>query len=339
MRRITFSLLLAVVLVAALPSSAQARSLYEGRVVFGGSFTLEQDEILDGDLIVIGGNAELQPGSTVKGDVFVMGGNVEAAGTIDGDVAVMGGNVRLLATAEVGGDVTSFGGNVTEMEGAVVQGDVLDGGGGIQIPFAGDFGLFSERYEFSPSGFSPLRVVWSSAMGVLWFIFRVLMMGALAVLVVMFWPEATARTADAIVAQPLAAGGLGLLTLLAGPPLLLLLIITILLSPISLIGIILLIVAIVFGWIALGMEVGQRMAEAFSWELQPSALAGIGTILLTFVIGGIGVVPCIGWIPGFIVACLGLGAVLLTRFGSREYNPTLLPAESKASGRKKTASK
>lgn len=339
MKRIIFSLMLVLVLVAALPVSANASGLSEGRVVFGGSFTLEAGEVLDGDLIVIGGNAELQPNSTVEGDVFVMGGNVEAGGAIEGDVAVMGGNVRLLSSAVVVGDVTSFGGNVTAAEGADVHGEVLDGGGGIQIPFAGDFGFTSESFEFRPSGPSPLRLVWSSALSVLWFIFRVLMMGALAVLVVMFWPAATARAADAIIAQPLAAGGLGLLTILAGPPLLLLLIITILLSPISLIGFFLLIVAIVYGWIALGLEVGRRMAATFDWDLQPSALAGIGTILLTFVIGGLAVIPCIGWVPGFLVACLGLGSVLLTRFGSQEYNPALPALEPPAARGNKTASK
>lgn len=339
MKRIMLSLVLSVVLIAGLPVSAQASGLTEGRVVFGGSFTLDPGEVLDGDLIVIGGNADLQPGSTVDGDVFVMGGNVEGAGVIDGDVAVMGGNIRLLASSEVSGDVTSFGGNATIEDGADIRGDVLDGGNGIQIPFTGDFSSFSQGIQVAPRAPGALRLAWSAAMGILWFAFRLLMMGALAVLVVMFWPEATGRTAEAMVAQPLASGGLGLLTIIAGPPVLLLLIITILLSPISLIGIILLIVAIVFGWIALGMEVGRRMAETFGWDLQPSALAGIGTVTLTLVLGGIGLIPCVGWIPGFVVASLGLGAVMLTRFGSQQYNPAMPPPEPKASGSKKAASK
>lgn len=338
MKKILYALVLAVFLLAAMPTNALASGLQEGRVVFGGSFTLERDEVLDGDLIVFGGNAELQVRSVVQGDVFVMGGNVESTGTIEGNVAVMGGNIRLLDGSVVTGDVTTFGGNVSRSPGAQVQGEVISGEG-LEIPFSGDFGFFSESFEFGPRGPSPLRVVWSAASSVLWFIFRVLMMSALAVLVVMFWPAATTRTADAMVSEPLAAGGLGLLTLLAAPPLLLLLIITILLSPLSLIGIMLLVVAIVFGWIALGMEVGRRLARAFSWDMNEPALAGLGTLLLTFVLGGIGVIPCIGWIPGLFVASLGLGSVLLTRFGSQAY-PAALPAgESKGSGKKKSASK
>lgn len=338
MKRMLYALALAALVLALTPANALASGLQEGRVVFGGSFTLERDEVLDGDLIVFGGNAELQRGSVIQGDIFVMGGNVESSGTIEGDVAVMGGNIRLLDGSVVNGDVTTFGGNVSRSAGARVEGEVISGEG-LEIPFTGDFNFFSETFELGPQGPSPLRVVWSAFTSVLWFVFRVLMMSALAVLVVMFWPAATTRTADAMVSEPLAAGGLGLLTLLAAPPLLLLLIITILLSPLSLIGIVLLVVAVVFGWIALGMEVGRRLARAFSWDMNETALAGLGTLLLTFVLGGIGAIPCIGWIPGMFVASVGLGAVLLTRFGSQEYPPMLSESESKGAGKVKSTSK
>jgi len=95
--------------------------------------------------------------------------------------------------------------------------------------------------------------------------------------------------------------------------------ITILLIPVSLIGIVLLLVAGLFGWIAVGLEVGKRLAEAFKWELQAPAAAGMGTLVLTLVVGGLGLFPCVGWLAPFLVASIGLGAVMLTRFGSREY--------------------
>ncbi len=146
-------------------------------------------------------------------------------------------------------------------------------------------------------------------------------MAALAVLVVMFWPEPTARAAEAVVGSPVAAGGLGLLTLIVVPAFLLVLLITILLSPVSLLGAILLVAAAAFGWIALGFEVGRRLAEAFNWELHPAAAAGIGTLVFTFVLGGIGQIPCLGFLVVLLGIALGLGGVLLTRFGSRAYLP------------------
>jgi len=167
--------------------------------------------------------------------------------------------------------------------------------------------------------FESLRMGFSPVLGLIWFGFRSLLLAAVAVLVVMFWPQPTDRTGRAAIGQPILGGGLGLLTVVVAPVLLLVLAITILLIPVSFIGLVLLLVAGLFGWIALGLEVGKRLAEAFKWELQPPAAAGMGTLVLTLVVGGIGLIPCVGWLAPFLVASLGLGAVMLTRFGSREY--------------------
>jgi hypothetical protein len=40
-------------------------------------------------------------------------------------------------------------------------------------------------------------------------------------------------------------------------------------------------------------------------------------------------IPCIGWIPKFLVGLVGLGAVLLTQFGRKLYAPNAsLPEEN-----------
>ncbi|HEX9796648.1 MAG TPA: hypothetical protein VGA52_06615 [Anaerolineales bacterium] len=320
MKRILMSLALVAVLALALPLGALAQGGTEdGRVVLGGSYTLEAGQTMEGDLVVLGGNVTLEEGSSVDGSMLVMGGNAVSAATITGGVTVFGGNINLLGAAVVQGDIISFGGNVVQSPGAQVQGDIVDEDG-FDFRFLPRVDRVVPRWEMS----------WSPILSILWFIFRTLMLAALAVLIVMFWPTPTERTADAIVANPLATGGLGLLTFLVAPLLLGLLLITILLSPVSLIGFVVLIVAAVFGWIAVGLEVGRRMATALNWELHAAAAAGLGTLLLTFVIGGIGLIPCVGWIAPFLVASIGLGGVILTRFGSREY-VMLEPAASGSS--------
>ena len=77
--------------------------------------------------------------------------------------------------------------------------------------------------------------------------------------------------------------------------------------------------AIVFGWIALGNEVGRRIGTAMKWELTDPAAAGLGTLLLSLVAGGIDFIPCVGFLLVVVVASIGLGAVMLTRFGAQEY--------------------
>jgi len=74
--------------------------------------------------------------------------------------------------------------------------------------------------------------------------------------------------------------------------------ISICLSPVSLIGALILAAALIFGWVAIGLEVGRRLALAFRREWHPATQAGLGTLLLSFVIYAVGLIPCLGFIVG-----------------------------------------
>lgn len=322
---------LAVVLAAALilPGTAYAAEPNQGHVVMGGDYTLNSGETLDGDLVIFGGNVNLEAESTVQGSVLLLGGNADIRGSIEGELALVGGNAYLRSTGVVQGNVVSLGGNLQRSDGSEIGGEIL-AADEFSVPFSFRLPSITRiQGPISIGGFGAAPV-WQ----VLWFLFRSLLLAALAVLVVMFWPNPTERAAKAVVGQPILAGGLGLLTFIVAPILLVVLAITIILSPVSLLAAILLVVAVVFGWIAVGLEVGNRMSEAFGWEVHPAALAGAGTLAMSLVVGGIDLVPCIGWLATVVVAAVGLGAVLLTRFGSREYiGGTAQPAPKSGSKR------
>ncbi len=337
-----------VVLVAALalPGPAYAGQGEQGQVIFGGTFTLESGEVLNGDLVIFGGSVELEEGSIVDGDVLLFGGNAEVHGEIGGDLALLGGNADLGPSAVIGGDVVTLGGNVHRAQGAVVEGDFVSAEG-FYLPF--DFELpnlpdIGDTVRIRPFGRSSFGPFFSPVTGILWFILRSLLVAALAILVVLFWPKPAERAGNAAVSQPIISGGLGCLTLIVVPILSILMAITIIGLPVSFLTVVALVVAVVFGWIAIGVEVGRRMAEAFDWELHPAAAAGIGTLAVSFVVGGIGLIPCIGWLAPLLVGAAGLGAVILTRFGSREYqlapaSAELPPPKSKKAPAKKSSSK
>lgn len=320
-----------VVLVAALalPGAAYAGEAEQGQVVFGGSFTLESGDVLNGDLVIFGGSADLEQGSIVDGDVLLFGGNVEVNGEIKGDLALLGGNADLGPSAVITGDVVTLGGNVERAEGAVVEGQ-LRSAEGFNRTFSFDFPNlpdFDDTFRIRPFGRSSVGPFFSPVTGILWFVLRTLVVAALAILVVLFWPKPVERAGSAAVSQPIVAGGLGCLTFIVAPMLILLMAITIIGLPLSFLTVVALVVAVVFGWIAIGVEVGRRMAEAFDWEIHPAAAAGIGTLAVGFVVGGIGLIPCIGWLAPLLVGSAGLGAVILTRFGSREYQTASATAE------------
>lgn len=156
----------------------------------------------------------------------------------------------------------------------------------------------------------------------LWFLFRIFLWAALAMLVVMFLPAPTERVARTVVAQPVLAGGVGLLAAIVAPLLFIAIAITIILIPISLVGVLVLAVAWFFGRIALGLEVGRRLALMLRQDWPLPVVAGAGTFVLTLVVDGADqLIPCVGWIFPVLVGILGLGGVLLTRFGSQPYPP------------------
>ena len=316
MKPMTVALLLAVVLALAAPTAALAAGPQDGQVIFGGTFTLGPGQTVDGDLLVVGGVVTLEEGSSVNGDTVLFGGTISIDGEINGSLAAMGGTVNVGPHAIIRGDVVRFGAVVSIDESATIDGQVLS---------EQSFDMPSIDWRFMRPTFLPFRM-WSYTVSpvfsVLWFTARVLLLAALAVLVVMFWPEPTRRVALAIVEQPLPSGGIGLLTLLVAPALLLALVFTICLIPVSAIGFIVFGAAAVFGVVALGLEVGQRIALMFRWELHPAAAAGIGTLVLSVLLGGLAEIPCIGLLGVLAilaVVSLGLGAVVLTRFGSRIY--------------------
>jgi len=151
------------------------------------------------------------------------------------------------------------------------------------------------------------------------YLFMSFLMTAIAVMVVLFWPKPTRTAAEVVVTKPIAAGGLGLLTLFVVMPILTLLIITVCLIPVSLFGFLVFGMAWVFGIVVLGYEVGNRLEKALNQDFQPVLSAGLGTLVLSLVVGGVVFIPCFGFLFSLLVGAFGLGAVLLTRFGTRTY--------------------
>jgi hypothetical protein len=222
MKKPIYLILILLVLVSlALPSTtAFAKDLREGKVVFGGSYHLESGQTLDGDLVIFGAVVTLDQNSVVNGSVILFGANLEASGDINKDVVGFGGLMTLNDTATVKGNLLTLGAHLDQSSGARILGDVTDI---TQAPFTfafpGGFNIPQGNFNLFPD----VNIVWSALKVFLW--------AALATLVVLFAPKATGRVAQAFVHQPLVAAGLGLLTIILAIPLTLVLIITIILSP------------------------------------------------------------------------------------------------------------
>jgi hypothetical protein len=307
------ALVVTLIILAAFPLTVFAAPPED--VVIGNSYTLQDGQTLNNDLFVLGGNVNLMAGSTVIGNVIILGGSAQAAGTINGNLVVLGGTLNLAATFILNGDLTTAGGSINRATGATINGQIFSNANvpsfvfptGIQIP------TFTNR-------FSPLMRIGGYIVGlILW--------ALVAMLVGMFLATPLSRTSQTELSQPLLSGGLGLFTIVIVPIILVLLAITICLSPIAFVGAVALIVAWAYGLIALGMEIGKRISAAVNHTWHPAIAAGVGTLVLMAILNGLeSFVPCVGWIPLFLAGIVGLGAVLLTQFGHKNYpQPVNLP--------------
>jgi cytoskeletal protein CcmA (bactofilin family) len=294
-----------------------AQEINGDKFVIGGTFTLQEDEILDGNLFVLGGLATLDEGSLVEGDIVLMGGTVRINGHVEGDVLVFGGLVELGPSAVVENDVSVVAGNLDQEPGAQIYGDIREGiEGPISVSIPGSIRFpFPGRVDF-PNISVRVNPFWEG----LWLLFRAILWAAVAVLVILFLPKHTQRVGGVAISKPLISGGIGLLTILVAPIILLLMIITLIGIPVALITAFLIFLVCIFGVIAIGTETGKRLEKVLNQDWALAVSAGVGTFLVTLVIEGINkVIPCVGWLGLFIVAIVGIGAVLLTRFGSQDY--------------------
>ncbi|MBN2147092.1 MAG: polymer-forming cytoskeletal protein [Anaerolineales bacterium] len=317
-RKIILLISLITLISLALPGTALAASPASHpsdlpkELVIGGSYTLESDETLNDDLVIIGGTATLEDNSTLNGNVLLLGGTLDASGTINGDITATGGYIELTDNAVVNGDITTTGAYLDRDPDATVQGNVRDENDGPfnmdvpgmpHIPYVGN--VYTNPFMYALS-----------------ILVRTVLWALIAMLAMMFLAPKAESVSATIISQPLIAGGLGLLTLIIAPLVLVAIGITIILLPVTLVGGILLFAAWAFGMISLGLELGKRFARIFNQEWHPALAAGLGTFLLFLVLNSISAVAdCIGWLPQLLAGALGVGAVLLTRFGTAEYNP------------------
>ncbi|MDR3574093.1 MAG: polymer-forming cytoskeletal protein [Anaerolineaceae bacterium] len=317
--RFPITILILLFFILGFPASAFAQTPTNpnDQVVLGGTFRLTATQTLNGDLLIIGGTATLDPGSVVNGDVSLTGGTLDARGTISGNINAMGGVITVGDTAVVHGDINSLGAAFNRSAKAQIDGKVNTEASGnllFNIPRT----LAFPRLAAAPALSLDFSPIWK----MFWAIFQALAIAALAVLVTMFIANPTQRVAESIVTEPAAASGIGCLTLIVAPALIALLAITLILIPVSLVGILVLAIAILFGWIAVGLEVGNRLAGLFKAQWAIPVAAGLGTLVITLVANILNIVPCIGWVIPALVAMLGLGGVLVSQFGTRTYSST-----------------
>ncbi len=279
--------------------------LQGNQLFIGKSFKLDAGKIIKGDILGIGTDLTLKPGSLVEGNILLIGSSLEAGGIVKGDLNLFAGNSHLIKSAILDGSINHFFHHVVIDQDAQVSGEInafsFPG-----FPTEQISGLISTAAEW----FSPNR--WF-----LWDFSRTLIIGVLTLLAVMLLKKPTLRVHTQIQTQPVISWGAGIFAALTIPIVTLILIITICLLPIGFLLLIAFALAYLFGWLAVGIVIGKLIQRWLRVQWSDEVQAFLGSLLFGLITSIIGWIPCIGWIFNFMVGCIGLGAVIITRFGTQ----------------------
>lgn len=311
---ITFLLTLATPAIVLAQNPPPSGEQFNGdQLIFGENYVLRSSQTLNGSLVVVGGNAEIENGATVNGEVVIFGGNLQVNGRVNGDISAIGSNVNLKDEAFVQGNVQIIGGSVSRAEGSTITGSINR-----LNPQTLMFNF--DRFNFStPTVPSPIRIFTSWMRDALVNILRILAMAVLALVVALLIPRPLRTIGNTIADQTLLSGGIGLLTMVVTPFVLIVLIITILLIPVALIAMLILAVAVLIGWIAVGFQIGERIASMLKTQWVEAVSAGIGTLVLGLIVWLLGYLFCLGGLMSLLAASVGLGSIILTQFGTKPY--------------------
>ena len=253
------------------------------------------------NVVKIGSDATIEEGTKVH-NVLVIGGQVTVDGVVENNIAALGGSVVLTRTAVVRGNVFALGGIVVRGRGAEIHGNVTEiNADDISSAIAN---ALSEEWE----GWSWIFAIVSVAifLGIL----------LLTVLTVFLIPKPVRLIATAVREKPFKVTIWGLAGLVLVVPLAVLL-------AVSVVGIVLIplemaivLCAILIGFISVSQLVGQKLFTVLKRQDQSLMRETIWGLIILWLIGWI---PYVGWMIKVCAIVLGLGGVLLTRFGTNQH--------------------
>jgi hypothetical protein len=259
-------------------------------VVWAHSLVIPPDQWICGDADAYGGSVRVQ--GHVSGNVTVVGGSVVVSGEVDGNIMAFGGGVTLLSGSRVAGNVEAWGGTAhatqnVELSGTLDRTDRLSSFTGAVLPWT------------SPRAALP----WPWVLG--W--------AVLAAVVVTLFPERTWRVRRVMGSAAVRSGVVGLLTFLLGMGLAGLLFVTCIGIPISLLLMVTMLVGWVLGSVAIGLWLGELLLRALAPQQHSRLLRAVVGMA---VLASVEIIPCVGGPLAVIAGCIGLGAALISRFGS-----------------------
>ncbi|MFA6005550.1 MAG: hypothetical protein WC775_03655 [Patescibacteria group bacterium] len=312
--------------------------------VAGGTVTI--DGTLNGDLFVAAGTVNVD--GTVTGSVRSAGGQITVSGTVDGNITAFGGNVTLVKTAAIGKSVVIAGGQIHVMA-PVTLGAVLVGGqvtvsekiGGNLLAATGTLVLtpnasidgnatyYSETKATMQPGATVSGMInfhkqtytqdmkvraevaqnASRSAGIAFKVFSFLAACIVGWLLMYLAPKFMKKTTDYMDKQLMMSAGIGFITLILMPVLMVMLFITLLGMPIAFFLMFALVTLLYISHIFVGLYVGEKVFRMLKVKQSPYLALFVGLAVLALATS----IPFIGGLVCLLATVIGVGAVIETK--------------------------
>lgn len=275
--------------------------------------TTGKDVTSSGSSVIING--------TVGGNVRAAGADVTINAPISGSVLIGAASFNL--NAAVSGDLSFSGDRIEFGEGAKVDGQVLirSNRDDIQVPAAvapadrvtiqkvSTPDMVSGMGDIAKQTTQGLWIAWASALLLL------LVLPIIGIIWLALFPKRSQIAYEVAIARPFKSIFIGLLGVAMFIGLIPVLGMTLIGIPLIPVAIVVLIVAVLLGYIAGAWFLAARVLEAFGFEgdtLIKRAIAMVAGIILAFILG---LIPFIGWLIGLVFGFVGLGSILFAYIG------------------------
>ena len=260
------------------------------------------------DARVAGGQVEFGPQSMVAGDLAAAGGQVRLLGTVTGDVHAAGGHLTI--DGVVGGDVVAGAGDVELGPHARIAGALRHRGGLLRrdpaAQVSGGVHAWPEGWgDHSPTPATEPR---GPAAGWGWTVALVVLAAAWLALV----PGFQSRVSRALHDHPIWSVGIGLAGLVCVPLLLVLLLLTVVGIPLTLLGALLCLILLPLAYVSTAIAVGDAALRA--WHADTAAVWGWRVAAAALVLVGLWQATRLPWLGATLVLLAvlgGLGALAL----------------------------
>lgn len=266
-----------------------------------------------GEALIVAASIAFGRDTEIFGPAWLAGGDIAVAGHLFGGLKAYGKNILILG--EVYGPVELSGERIEVLGSARIVGDLTySSRKEIMIdPRA----QISGSVTWAPGAFEfprpKLRIPGLPALRPL-FLLGLLAAGTL---LLALFPRFTAHALQTMGASPVKSIGLGTAIFFSLPPVILLLVITIIGIPIALILAAFYAVALLVGYLVTALFVGERLARAARRHAEPTFAWRIGALAVALLLLWLAyTLPYVGGFIVFVALLAGLGAMVLQAFSS-----------------------